>query len=145
MARKQARFGQPAVYNSAAPTLTDGDDSALNVDGNGNLLSSNATLLAGEDLTNGVMKVEARASYTNISADTLIKTGSGRLFGFIVNSHTSGTLKVWDNTSAASTVILNTITFATGPQFILFPFAVEFLTGLYADVGGTIDITLFWK
>lgn len=37
MARKQARFGQPAVYNSSAPTLTDGDDSALNVDVSGNL------------------------------------------------------------------------------------------------------------
>lgn len=38
MARKQARFGQPAVYNASAPTLTDGDDSGLNVDVNGNLL-----------------------------------------------------------------------------------------------------------
>jgi hypothetical protein len=35
MARKQATFGQPAVYNATPPTLVDGDNSALNVDASG--------------------------------------------------------------------------------------------------------------
>lgn len=51
MARKQARFGQPAVYNASAPTLTDGDDSALNVDINGNLLTSIGTFSPGTSAT----------------------------------------------------------------------------------------------
>lgn len=51
MARKQARFGQPAVYNASAPTLTDGDDSALNVDVNGNLLTSVGTFSPGTSAT----------------------------------------------------------------------------------------------
>lgn len=89
--------------------------------------------------------VRHTARYTNISADTLIKTGTGELYGFIVNSHTSGTLKLWDNTSAATTVLLNTITFAAGPNFVLLPVGVRFVTGLYADIGGTIDLTLIWE
>lgn len=85
------------------------------------------------------------AKYRNITADTLIKTGSGTVYGVVVNSHTSGTLKLWDNTSAASTVICNTYTFPAGSSVITFPTAVEFYTGLYADVGGTVDITIIYK
>ena len=102
------------------------------------------SLIAGEDLTNDVLKTEDRSTYTNISASALIKTGAGRLKGFMVNSHTSGTLKLWDNTSAATTILLNTITFNAGPAIFVLP-DVEFGTGLYATVGGTADITIFWK
>jgi hypothetical protein len=83
--------------------------------------------------------------YSNISASALVKTGAGALHGFIVNSHTNGTLKLWDNTSAASTVLLNTITFASGPQFVPLPMGVSFNTGLYATIGGTADITILYQ
>jgi hypothetical protein len=116
-----------------------------NEDSSGNQLVGMGSLIAGEDLTNDVLKVEDRSTYTNLSASALIKTGAGRLKGFCVNSHTSGTLKLWDNTSAATTTLLNTITFAAGSGLI-FPFPdVEFGTGLYATIGGTADITIFWK
>lgn len=87
----------------------------------------------------------ATAKYRNITADTLIKTGAGSVHGVVVNSHTSGTLKLWDNTSAASTVIANTYTFPAGSSVISFPTPIEFYTGLYADVGGTVDITIIYK
>lgn len=106
--------------------------------------STMTTKLAGEDLTNDVLKIRDNATYTNLSASALIKTGAGVLKGIVVNSHASGTLKLWDNTSAATTVLLNTITFAAGPNFIKLP-AVEFSTGLYTTIGGTADITLLWK
>ena len=102
------------------------------------------TLIAGEDLTNDVLKVEDRSSYTNLTASALVKTGAGRVKGWSVNSHTSGTLKLWDNTSAATTILLNTITFAAGPSVTSLP-DVEFSTGLYATIAGTLDITIFWK
>lgn len=46
------------------------------------------------------------AKYKNLTADTLIYTGSGKVYGFIVNSHTSGTLLLADgiNTASASAV-----------------------------------------
>ena len=115
-----------------------------NQDSAGNQLVGLGSLMAGEDLTNDVLKTEDRSTYTNISASALIKTGAGRLKGFSVNSHSSGTLKLWDNTSAATTVLLNTITFNAGPAVFVLP-DVEFGTGLYATVGGTADITIFWK
>ena len=126
-------------------TLT--DQQLLNedlLDSAGNSMSSLGTKIAGEDLTNDILKIRDNATYTNITASALIKTGAGVLKGIVVNSHTSGTLKLWDNTSAATTVIFNTITFAAGPNFISLP-AVEFSTGLYATIGGTADITLLWK
>ena len=83
--------------------------------------------------------------YTNLSASALIKTGTGVVYGFVVNSHTSGTLKLWDNTSAATTVLLNTITFAAGPNFVSLPVGVQFGVGLYATIGGTADITIIWE
>lgn len=113
-------------------------------DANHNEPVSLGTKIAGEDLTNDVLRVRDSATYTNLTASALIKTGAGVLKGIVVNSHTSGTLKLWDNTSAATTVIFETITFAAGPNFIKFP-AVEFNTGLYATIGGTANITLLWK
>lgn len=103
------------------------------------------TKIAGEDLTNDVMKVERQMNYTNISASALIKTGAGRVSGFIVNSHTTGSLKLWDNTSAATTVLMNTYTFATGSQVVTFPAEVKFTTGLYATIAGTADVTIIWS
>lgn len=114
------------------------------LDSSGNLPVNQVTLIAGEDLTNNRMLTRKPANYTNIAASTLIKTGAGIVSGFIVNSHTGGTLKLWDNTSAATTVLLNTITFAAGPNFVDFGSDVIFSTGLYATIGGTADITIFW-
>lgn len=84
------------------------------------------------------------AKYSNITASAAVKSGSGTLYGFIVNSHSSGTLKLWDNTSAATTVIMNTFTFPTGSGVYMLPMGVSFYTGLYATIGGTADITLLY-
>lgn len=82
---------------------------------------------------------------TNGTASALIRTGAGLVAGVVVNSHTNGTMKLWDNTSAAGTVIVNTITFAAGPSVYTFPAPIEFYTGLYFTVGGTLDFTIIWK
>jgi hypothetical protein len=82
--------------------------------------------------------------YKNFTASNLVKTGTGVVVAIIVNSHTNGTLKFWDNTSAATTVLFNTITFAAGPgSYNLF--GAKFLTGLYITVGGTIDATVVYN
>lgn len=82
--------------------------------------------------------------YRNISASTLIKTGFGTVSAIIVNSHSTGTIKLWDNTSAAGTVICNTITFATGERVIDLK-EISFNTGLYATIGGTADVTIVYS
>lgn len=89
--------------------------------------------------------MDNRAKYTNLSASAAIKSAPGTLFGIVVNSHTNGTLKLWDNTAGSGTVLLNTITFAAGPNFVSFPVGISFNTGLYATIGGTADITILWR
>lgn len=85
------------------------------------------------------------SKYTNLTASASIKAGAGTFYGVIVNSHTVGTLKLWDSLSAASTVIVNTYSFPAGSQVIMLPQGVSFYTGLFATIGGTADITILWK
>lgn len=54
MSRKQARHGQPAVYNATPPVLTDGDDSALNVDASGALIVTGISGGSGGAVTGNV-------------------------------------------------------------------------------------------
>ena len=82
------------------------------------------------------------SNYTNLTASALVKTGYGVLKGMYVNSTSAGTIKFWDNTSAATTVINNTITPAIGYHNLG---SVAFNTGLYATIGGTLDVTLHWE
>lgn len=82
--------------------------------------------------------------YTNLTATGLIKTGSGMVKGFIINSHTNGTLKLWDAVTATTPVLMNTYTFTAGSGVVNFPEAIAFTKGLFATVGGTLDITLVW-
>lgn len=132
-------------YHSTAPTLANNQTNPLEEDVNGNLKVTQATLLFDEDAANGISKVEQRTNYTNGTASAQILAGSGRLFGFFVNSHTNGTLKFWDALTATTPVIFNTITFAAGPNFVVFPAAIVCTVGLYVTVGGTIDYTILTK
>ncbi len=88
------------------------------------------------------MSRETPNKYTNKTASALIKTGAGRLVGMYVNSTSSGTIKFWDNTSAAGTVIFNTITPAVGYHNLG---NVAFNTGLYATIANTLDVTLVYE
>lgn len=83
--------------------------------------------------------------YSNITASTAIKSAAGTVYGVLINSHTSGTLKFWDNTAGSGTVIMNTYTFTAGSGVITFPAGgISFNTGLYATIGGTVDLTILY-
>ena len=81
--------------------------------------------------------------YKNLTASGLVKTGAGVVAGIVVNSHTGGTIKLWDNTSAATTVIANTITLGVGERFVPF-YNATFDVGLFVTIGGTADITVVY-
>lgn len=80
--------------------------------------------------------------YKNLSASAVVKTGFGKLAGMYVNSTSAGTIKFWDNTAASGTVINNTITPAIGYHNLG---DIAFTTGLYATIGGTLDVTLHYQ
>ena len=91
------------------------------------------------------MKTVGAFKPTNITASALIKSGSGVFGGWIVNSCSAGAaIKFWNNTSAAGTVLHNTITYAAvnqGASATLLQ-GEEFTNGLYCTITGTMDVTI---
>lgn len=85
-----------------------------------------------------VSPVVGGSSYSNLSSSALVKTGEGHLLGVFCASSSSGTLKVWDNTSAATTVLVNTFSLVAGTWY---PLPFRFGVGCYATIGGTADVT----
>lgn len=85
------------------------------------------------------------ALFSNKIASAQIKAGSGTVYGVIVNSHTAGTMKLWDALTATGTVIVNTFTFAAGSGVYTFPQAINFNTGLFFTLGGTADVTFLFN
>ena len=81
-----------------------------------------------------------RYTAINITATTSLKTIKGLVHGMYVNSTTAGTIKLWDSLSAAGTVLNNTITPAIGWHNLG---DAQFSIGLFATIGGTIDVTFY--
>lgn len=107
--------------------------------------ASLGTLLAGEDLTNDVQKVEQRFSYAYCAgADTAVKSGAGFLhtltFTCIDAAPTAGTIIVYDNTAESGTIIYSE-TFTTTP-FRGYTVTIDssFSTGLYIGFTTTADV-----
>jgi hypothetical protein len=65
------------------------------------------TLIAGEDLTNDVQKIEQRFTYQAlVSLVTLtVKTGSGFLNAITVGGYSGPTIEIYDSTTASGTLI----------------------------------------
>lgn len=85
----------------------------------------------------------------NKSDSALIKSGDGAVQGIIINSHSSGQIKIWDSLTASGTVLANTMVLSnvavTGERSIPF-FGAKFLTGLYVQVvSGTVDYTVVYS
>ena len=80
--------------------------------------------------------------YLNGTADALVKTGPGILTGIFVASSTTCTIKLWDNTSAATTILVNTFS-ANAATWYPVPF--HFRTGLYIDITNTCDYTVSYS
>lgn len=104
-----------------------------------------STLIAGEDLTIGVLKVEQRFSYSYCAGvDTAVKSGAGFLhtltFTCIDAAPTAGTIIVYDNTSETGTIIYSE-TFTTTP-FRAYSVIIDasFNTGLYVGFTTTNDV-----
>lgn len=98
-------------------------------DASGNLNAGLATLIAGEDLTNNLLRVEERYSYAAISTavTTVVKSGAGFVHAINVLGGTLGAITVYDNTSASGTTIWPTFTPLAAQPWII---DASFGTGL---------------
>lgn len=87
--------------------------------------------------------VSEAGDYTNISASALIRTGPAKLLGiFVASASSTPTIKVWDQTSGAAPVVVNTFTPSAG---VFYPMPCKLNTGLYVTISGTVDCTVFWE
>ena len=122
--------------DSQVTSITAGDANALE--------STLATLIAGEDLTNDVLKVEERFSYSYCTEDTLVKTGAGFLHSVTFSptdaEATAGSIILYDKTTEAAPIIF---TFYV-PVAVMLPVTVildvSFSTGLYVGFTTTADV-----
>ena len=81
-------------------------------------------------------------TYKNMSASGAVKSGVGKLRGIFVASTTGGTLKLWDNTAASGSVLVNVFTPAAATYYDFGD--VVFGTGLYITLANTADWTVFY-
>lgn len=78
----------------------------------------------------------------SVSADTTIKTGPGVVARVIVTASAAGVIRLYDNTAASGTVVLDQMSVVAGQEIELF---VEFDTGLFFDlVSGTATVTVIF-
>lgn len=79
-------------------------------------------------------------NYVRLTATGAVKVTAGQLIGFYVANTTSGTLTLWDSLSAAGTQITGLITPAINFSWV----PAIFLTGCFAQIGGTLDVTFIF-
>ena len=113
---------------------------------------SQGTQLAGEDLTNDVMKVEERFSYAYQGAaadDVVVKATAGFLHAIILGKWvTGGTVEVSDHATTGDAAIKIKLTAGATdesgfPKTILVD--AVFATGITADVTGLTDVTFIYR
>ena len=110
-------------------------------DSQGNFKVTLATALS--QALDSILTYPRGTNYLNATASTLVLTGAGKLSGIWVTSAASTpTIKVWDNTAASGTVLLETFT-PTAAQMYTFPNA-RIGTGIYLTIGGTVNCTVFY-
>lgn len=103
-----------------------------------------------EDGLAGVMKIEQRGTYLNITAatTTVVKSGPGFLYCLTINAPAaSATITVYDSTTGSGTK-LTTIVFpatllSNGP--IPLPINVAFATGLTIVTSGPTDLSISYR
>lgn len=131
-------------YNATPPTLTDGQRGDAQLDVNGNTKVTLATAIAGEDLTNYVLKTEQRFSGIRVTADTAVKSGSGFLhaltFACSDAAPTAGTIIVYDNTAESGTILYSETFDTTAFRGYTVILDCTFATGLYVGFTTTGDV-----
>jgi hypothetical protein len=140
-----------AEYNSTAPAPSNGQVTALQSDASGNLQTNLGTLISGEDQTLNLIRTSGGynySNYTTANTGVQVKTGAGLLGRVVINTPiASGTVGLYDNTSAATPIALITLPaslVSDGP--ITVPYECYFATGLYfVSTGTNLNVTLCWK
>lgn len=132
------------TYNTTQPTLTNGQRGEIQLDSRADLLISQATKIAGEDLSNDVLKAEFQYSTTRISTatTTVIKASPGYLKSITVCATAAGAITVYNNTAASGTIV--TVLKASIAEQT-FTFDAVMSTGITIVTAAASDITVTYR
>jgi hypothetical protein len=87
-----------------------------------------------------ISPIVAGNAYSQLSASTLLHSGEGFLTGIFVSAASSSpSIKIWDNTSAAGSILVDTFTPFAGSWY---PLPFHYQTGLYITISGTVSATV---
>lgn len=112
--------------------------------GNGVFDVTLADKIAGEDLTNDVMKVERQCLWQKISATTNIKAAPGRLMGFYCNTTSGGTVVFYNHASADTTPVIGALTPVAATYYPMPDIVMS--VGIRATIAAAaLDITVFYQ
>lgn len=112
----------------------------ITVDSSGNVQTTMGGIAQNTD---SILTYPRGTNPINMTASTLVLNGAGKLVGIWVSAASATpTIKVWDNTAASGTVLLNTFTPVAGTMYN-FPHA-RVGTGIYVTISGTVDCTVFY-
>lgn len=129
------------AYAEGAPMRGDRYDTG------GNKKVTLGTLLAGEDQSNNVMRVEGQFSYkAPVVADAQVKASAGFLHCIWITQNdaapTAGTIIIYDNTAESGTQVFNwTLTTAVFNPIVLCP-DIVMATGIYIGFTTTADVNV---
>lgn len=91
------------------------------------------------------------ANYKNISASAQISDHPCTFRGFMINGcAATATIKIWDQTTAAAPILLNTITMAAiatpATGLVIMPHGgILCKNGIYVTIAvAAMDVTIFW-
>jgi len=131
-------------YTSSDPTLASGDTIQSRCDSIGAAYSKEIYASTAEDNAVGVLKVEERFSYSNITSatTTTVKSGSGFLHCITINTTAAGTITIYDNTAGSGTKI-GTLKASVAEN--TYYFDATFGTGLTIVTAAASDITVSWR
>lgn len=81
--------------------------------------------------------------FKNVTSGTIVSSSPASLEKVIVNSHTTGSYRLFNGTSYAATAFGGTFTPASGSSTQ--EYEAKFDTGLYIHTGGTVDLTVLYN
>lgn len=135
--------------DSLAALGANGDRTLLQVNSQGALYTTLSQLIAGEDLTVGVMKTEQRFTGLRVTADTQVKGAPGFVhtltFACSDAAPTAGSIIVYDSLTETGTILYSETFDTTAFRGFTVILDCEFTVGLYvgftttADVGCTVS------
>jgi hypothetical protein len=84
--------------------------------------------------------------YKNVTqaAAATVKSGPAKFFGMVVTASTNGTVTIYDNTSAAGTVLFTKSSLAVGDVIHFGGLGIAANNGLHVVLGGTCTANIFY-